>query len=109
METSDILINYLSLERAAGENGIRPYSTVFQKLLKNGRIPYKIFFAPRIHHVGSHVPSRLPSEAPSLRAGVWACRLSRLVAVAFVCLRAPRPCHVLVDLIHVVLFMSGLS
>ena len=47
----------------------------------------------------------LPSEAPSLRAGVWACRLSRLlVAVAFVCLRASRLCHVLVDLtlIHVV-------
>ena len=30
------------------------------------------------------------------------CRLSRLVAEAFVCLRALRPCHVLVDLIHVV-------
>ena len=27
-------------------------STVFQKLLKNGRIPYKIFFAPRIQTVG---------------------------------------------------------
>jgi hypothetical protein len=35
------------------ESGIRPYSIVFQKLLKNGRIPYKIFFAPRIHIVGS--------------------------------------------------------
>ena len=38
----------------------------------------------------------------SYSSGVWAYRLSRLVAVAFVCLRVSHPCHVLVDLIHVV-------
>ena len=33
-------------------DGIRTYSTVFQNVLQNGRIPYKIFVAPRIHTVG---------------------------------------------------------
>ena len=48
--------------------------------------------------VGGSTRWRLPRCA----LGVWVCRLSRLVAEAFVCPRASRPCHVLVDLIHVV-------
>ena len=50
--------------------------------------------------------ARFPQAARCTQAKVVSStcpfRLSRLVAEEFVCLRASRPCHVLVDPIHVV-------